>query len=113
MPLALPLVARAKSARSTPLTFSLKVTVKLRVVSRVGEVPSMAMLVTCGAAASTSTPAVEPTLLSTVWALLPAASRRVAPLASRLAPTAMPLLSCWPLATVRRNTRAVPPEPLT
>ncbi|MNF94259.1 hypothetical protein D3C84_769640 [compost metagenome] len=44
--------------------------------------------------------------------MLPMPSRSVAPLARIALPTLMPLLSNWPLATVRRNTRAVVPEPL-
>ncbi|MNP27349.1 hypothetical protein D3C76_1202510 [compost metagenome] len=65
-----------------------------------------------GSTASTRTPVVLPTLLSVVTASLPTASFRVPPLAWMALPTLMPLLSNWPLATVRRNTRAVVPEPL-
>ena len=55
----------------------------------------------------------SPTLLRVVVASLPTASRKVPPLAWMLPPTLIPLASAWPLATVRRNTRAVPPEPLS
>ncbi|MNR34467.1 hypothetical protein D3C85_1522420 [compost metagenome] len=69
-------------------------------------------LPTTGTTASTRTPVVLATLLRLVLASLPTPSRRVPPLAWMVPPTLMPLLSSWPLATVRRNTRAVVPEPL-
>ncbi|MNZ14288.1 hypothetical protein D3C78_312060 [compost metagenome] len=109
-PLNTPL-ATVKSAVVSPVTASLKVMVTSEVSPAARAVSATTMLAV-GSTASTRTPLVLPTPLRVVTALLPTASRRVAPLAWMALPTLMPLLSSWPLATVRRNTRALVPEPL-
>ncbi|MNP34662.1 hypothetical protein D3C76_1279600 [compost metagenome] len=111
LPLALPVLATLKSPASTPLTASSKVRVKLRVCSAVGEGPSRVIVLGRGARASISTAPVLPMLLSSALRSLPSASRRLPPLSSMSEPTLMPLLPCWPLLTVMRNTNAVLPEP--
>ncbi|MNQ86907.1 hypothetical protein D3C85_1021130 [compost metagenome] len=63
-----------------------------------------------GARVSTVTPLVSPTLFRVRVMLLPAASRRVPPLAARPV-TAMPLASLSPGCTVYWNTRELVPEP--
>ncbi|MNR15545.1 hypothetical protein D3C85_1320830 [compost metagenome] len=106
--------SRGVPAEVSTITASLVLTVKLS-TSPLLYAPAAGTetVATLGTMASTNTPLVLGRPLRGVPASLPSPSRRVAPLSWRVPATLMPLLSSCPLATVRRNTRAVLPEPDT
>ncbi|MDT4805813.1 hypothetical protein FQZ97_386290 [compost metagenome] len=110
-PLSTPL-ATVKSAVVRPLTVSLKVMVTSE-VSPAASALSATTMVAVGSTASTRTSVVLATPLRVMTALLPTASFSVPPLSWMPLPRLMPLLSSWPSATVRRNSRAPLPEPET
>ncbi|GAB7529222.1 hypothetical protein PS3A_16310 [Pseudomonas sp. 3A(2025)] len=112
VPDAVPVRLRLRSEASTPLTLSLKVTVKLTELLLVGVEPTRTMPLALGAAVSTSTPAVLPTLFSVRFRSLPARSVSGSLRKSRLL-TTMPLLSLSPGCTVYWNVSAELPLPET